>query len=43
LGDDVGFLDDSRRYAERAIAAGVDATLDIWMGMPPGSSTASEN
>lgn len=27
-------LDDSRRYVERAIAAGVDAKLDIWMGMP---------
>jgi monoterpene epsilon-lactone hydrolase len=42
LGDDEVLLDDSRRYAERAIAAGVDATFDIWMGMP-GSSTASEN
>jgi epsilon-lactone hydrolase len=26
-------LDDSRRYVERAVAAGVDATLDVWMGM----------
>jgi acetyl esterase/lipase len=26
-------LDDSRRYVERAVAAGVDATLDVWLGM----------
>jgi epsilon-lactone hydrolase len=26
----------SRRYVERAVAAGVDARLDIWMGMPHG-------
>jgi len=29
-------LDDSRRYVERAVAAGVDATLDVWIGMPHG-------
>ena len=29
-------LDDSRRFVERAAAAGVDATLDVWMGMPHG-------
>ena len=29
-------LDDSRRYVERAVAAGVDAELDVWMGMPHG-------
>jgi monoterpene epsilon-lactone hydrolase len=29
-------LDDSRRYVERAIAAGTDAQLDVWMGMPHG-------
>ena len=29
-------LDDSRRYVERAVATGVDATLDVWMGMPHG-------
>jgi epsilon-lactone hydrolase len=29
-------LDDSRRYVERAVAAGVDARLDVWMGMPHG-------
>ncbi|HEV2418894.1 MAG TPA: alpha/beta hydrolase [Terriglobia bacterium] len=34
VGDDEVLLDDSRRYVERAVAAGVDATLDIWMGMP---------
>jgi acetyl esterase/lipase len=32
-------LDDSRRYVERAVAAGVDAKLDIWMGMPHGFVT----
>jgi acetyl esterase/lipase len=26
-------LDDSRRYVERAVAARVDAKLDVWMGM----------
>ena len=36
VGDDEVLLDDSRRYVERAIAAGVDANLDIWMGMPHG-------
>jgi monoterpene epsilon-lactone hydrolase len=35
-GDDEVLLDDSRRYAERAIAAGVDVRLDVWMGMPHG-------
>lgn len=34
VGDDEVLLDDSRRYVERAVAAGVDAKLDIWMGMP---------
>ena len=32
-------LDDSRRYVERAVAAGVDAELDVWMGMPHGFVT----
>jgi monoterpene epsilon-lactone hydrolase len=36
VGDDEVLLDDSRRYVERAIAAGVDAQLDVWMGMPHG-------
>jgi len=36
VGDDEVLLDDSRRYVERAVAAGVDARLDIWMGMPHG-------
>jgi acetyl esterase/lipase len=36
LGDEEVLLDDSRRYVERAAAAGVDATLDVWMGMPHG-------
>src|SRR6202166_4913011 len=33
VGDDEVLLDDSRRYVERAMAAGVDARLDVWMGM----------
>lgn len=33
VGDDEVLLDDSRRYVERAVAAGVDARLDVWMGM----------
>jgi acetyl esterase/lipase len=24
------------RYVERAVVAGVDATLDVWVGMPHG-------
>jgi monoterpene epsilon-lactone hydrolase len=36
VGDDELLLDDSRRYAERAIAAGVDVELGVWMGMPHG-------
>ncbi len=35
-GDDEVLLDDSYRYVERAVAAGVDARLDIWAGMPHG-------
>jgi acetyl esterase/lipase len=29
-------LDDSRRYVDRAVAAGVDARLDVWIDMPHG-------
>jgi epsilon-lactone hydrolase len=36
VGDDEVLLDDARRYVERAVAAGVDARLDVWMGMPHG-------
>jgi epsilon-lactone hydrolase len=36
VGDDEVLLDDSRRYVERAMAAGVDARLDVWTGMPHG-------
>jgi epsilon-lactone hydrolase len=36
VGDDEVLLDDSRRYVERAVAAGVDARLDVWMGMSHG-------
>ena len=32
-------LDDSRSYAERAVAVGGDANLDLWMGMPHGFVT----
>ena len=39
VGDDEVLLDDARRYVERAVAAGVDARLDIWMGMPHGFVT----
>jgi len=36
VGDDEVLLDDSGRYVESAVAAGVDAKLDVWMGMPHG-------
>jgi acetyl esterase/lipase len=36
VGDDEILLDDSRRYVAKAIAADVDAKIDIWMGMPHG-------
>jgi len=36
VGDDEVLLDDSRRYVERAAAVGLDARLDVWMGMPHG-------
>ncbi|WP_051007308.1 alpha/beta hydrolase fold domain-containing protein [Sphingomonas sp. PAMC 26621] len=36
VGDDEVLLDDSRVYVDRAVAAGVDATLDVWNGMPHG-------
>jgi acetyl esterase/lipase len=36
VGEDEILLDDSRRYFERAVAAGVDARLDVWEGMPHG-------
>ena len=35
-GDDEVLLDDSVRLVERAIAAGIDARLDVWQGMPHG-------
>jgi epsilon-lactone hydrolase len=43
VGDDEVLLDDSRRYVERAVAAGVDARLDVWMGMPHGFVTGVGN
>ena len=36
VGEDEVLLDDSRRYFERAVAAGVNARLDVWEGMPHG-------
>jgi len=36
VGDDEVLLDDSLRYVERAVAAGVDARADVWIGMPHG-------
>jgi monoterpene epsilon-lactone hydrolase len=36
VGDDEVLLDDSLRYVDRAVAAGVDARADVWMGMPHG-------
>jgi epsilon-lactone hydrolase len=36
VGDDEVLLDDSRRFVERAVAAGIDARLDVWEGMPHG-------
>ena len=39
VGDDEVLLDDSRRYVESAIGAGVDAKLDVWTGMPHGFQT----
>jgi monoterpene epsilon-lactone hydrolase len=36
VGDDEVLLDDSLRYVERAVAEGVDARANVWMGMPHG-------
>jgi epsilon-lactone hydrolase len=36
VGDDEVLLDDSLRYGERAITAGVDARVDVWMGLGHG-------
>jgi epsilon-lactone hydrolase len=36
VGDDEVLLDDSLRYAERAVTASIDTRLDVWMGMPHG-------
>src|ERR1700693_1523718 len=41
VGDDEVLLDDSLRYVERAVAAGVDARADVWMGSPHGFSGSS--
>lgn len=39
VGNDEVLLDDSRRYVEKAVAAGVDAKLHLWMGMLHGFVT----
>jgi acetyl esterase/lipase len=39
VGDDEVLLDDTLRYGERAVAAGVDARVDVWMAMPHGFPT----
>ena len=36
VGDDEVLLDDSQRLVARAVAAGVEARLDVWEGMPHG-------
>ena len=36
VGDDEVLLDDSLRYVDSSVAAGVDARVDVWMGMPHG-------
>ncbi len=36
VGNDEVLVDDSLRYVERAVAAGVDARAEVWMGMPHG-------
>src|SRR4029077_18242423 len=36
VGDNEVLLDDSLRYAKHAVAAGIDARADVWMGMPHG-------
>jgi epsilon-lactone hydrolase len=36
LGDDEMLRDDSLHYVQRAVAAGVDAQVDVWTGMPHG-------
>jgi acetyl esterase/lipase len=41
IGDAEALLDDSRRYLEHAVTAGVDAKLDIWRECRTGSSSMS--
>ncbi|KXU87080.1 esterase [Caballeronia megalochromosomata] len=36
VGDDEVLLDDSRLYVQRAVAAGVDARVHVWLGMAHG-------
>ena len=36
VGEDEVLLDDARRYAERAAAAGAEVAVDVWEGMAHG-------
>ncbi len=36
VGDDEVLRDDSLNYVQRAVAAGADAEVDVWAGMPHG-------
>jgi acetyl esterase/lipase len=36
VGEDEVLFDDSRRYVKQAVAAGIDARLDVWEGMTHG-------
>jgi monoterpene epsilon-lactone hydrolase len=38
VGEDEVLLDDAVRFGARAVAAGVDARVDVWQGMPHGFS-----
>ncbi len=40
VGEDEVLLDDARRYAERAAAAGADVAVDVWEGMAHGFASA---
>lgn len=42
-GDDEVLLDDLLRYVDRAVAAGVDAYADVWIGMPHGFQASIGN
>ena len=39
VGEDEVLLDDALRYVARSVDAGVDARVDVWQGMPHGSTS----